>query len=99
TTTTSSLCLHDALPIFPPGGLRATAVAFESTPLLNGDRGRFRWTSGLRGPPDKKRATPTFFGFHPHTPPMAGHNRLHDCQSHARSEEHTSELQSREKLV
>src|SRR5687768_18257273 len=79
-----TLSLHDALPIYPPGGRPDPGAARLRRPVQRigaDDIGRRQTVADRMGQPERRRVGVEGVG------------------GHARSEEHTSELQSRLHLV
>src|SRR5207253_4747644 len=94
-TRLSTLSLHDALPIFAPGrrdravpALRSGHRVCRARPLLRAPRTLLAYRCGRLPPPPRRAA-----------PPCAGAPTIRLCRAPDRSEEHTSELQSRGHLV
>src|SRR5690606_41168269 len=89
TPTISTLSLHDALPIFNREFNMITAENEMKMDAMQPQRGNFNWSSGDRivnwALQNGKQ--------------VRGHALAPACRSAARSEEHTTELQSRENLV
>src|SRR5690606_41564324 len=86
TSPSSTLSLHDALPIFRELGVRVRAGAGAGRRgALRAGRGRHRAGWGAGGAAGRVRARPAA--------------RARRLARAGRSEEHTSELQSRENLV
>src|SRR5690606_40364960 len=95
-TRTHPLPLHDALPIL----LHAAAIGTHAgRQQWNIRRTRFTRDSPRAGRPVSWRSPPRKLSFLATNSPCAFPSRKPASNSAARSEEHTSELQSRENLV
>src|SRR5690606_40623488 len=91
-----TLSLHDALPIFPPAQAPGTEAVAQTADRDDAQEPAASSSSRQQPGGRDQRAFPTGTARHHGDPAERETRAAHDGQ---RSEEHTSELQSRENLV